>query len=145
MPFSIRKVRNRNCYSVKNTETGRIHSHCATRANAVRQIHLLRGIEHGWKPKSKGRGMPKLDERDAFNAYLHQYAAKNQLASEEAAFMRERERTARFRRTLATPTQARVIANFRAKAKRQSRRAHYYCFACEHGGSGHSSKCVYNR
>lgn len=56
MPFSIRKVPNKNCYRIRNTETGRVHSKCSTLENAKAQLRLLRGIEYGnFKPKGKPR------------------------------------------------------------------------------------------
>ena len=50
MPYAIRKVRNKNCYSVKNSETGKLKSSCASLKNAKSQVRLLNAIEHGWKP-----------------------------------------------------------------------------------------------
>ena len=47
MPYTIRKVRNQECYCVKNTETGRIHAKCTTRQKAERQVRLLESIESG--------------------------------------------------------------------------------------------------
>jgi len=49
MPYSIRKIRNQNAYTVKNTETGQVHSHHTSRKNALAQVRLLRGIDHGMK------------------------------------------------------------------------------------------------
>ena len=56
MPFAIRKVPNKNCYRIRNTDTGRIHSKCSTLENAKAQLRLLRGIEYGnFKPTGKRR------------------------------------------------------------------------------------------
>jgi hypothetical protein len=51
MPYSIRKVRNKQCYRVKNTETGKVHAKCSTKLNAERQLRLLNAVEHN--PKFK--------------------------------------------------------------------------------------------
>lgn len=60
MPFAIRKVPNKNCYRIRNTETGRIHSKCSTLENAKAQLRLLRGIEYGnFKPTGKRRSSKK--------------------------------------------------------------------------------------
>uniref|UniRef100_A0A6C0KMA6 Uncharacterized protein n=1 Tax=viral metagenome TaxID=1070528 RepID=A0A6C0KMA6_9ZZZZ len=55
MPYTMRKVRNKNCYRVSkkvrvNKKTGktakrRVFSKCATRENAVKQMKLLRALE----------------------------------------------------------------------------------------------------
>jgi hypothetical protein len=46
MPYSIRKVPKKNCYSVKNKYTKRVYSKCATKENAQKQLRLLRAIEY---------------------------------------------------------------------------------------------------
>ena len=46
MPYSIRKVRNKNCYKVKNKKTGKVHAKCSTKQNAERQVRLLYAIDH---------------------------------------------------------------------------------------------------
>ena len=43
MPYSIRKIRNEDAYSVKNTETGKVHSKHTTKKNALAQVRLLGG------------------------------------------------------------------------------------------------------
>ncbi len=53
MPYVIRKVRNKNCYSVKNIITGKVHAKCATKEKAKKQLRLLNAVEHGWKPSSR--------------------------------------------------------------------------------------------
>lgn len=53
MPYQIRKVRNKDCYTVKNTLTGKVHSKCTTRKNAEKQEKLLRAIDHGFKPTGR--------------------------------------------------------------------------------------------
>ncbi len=51
MPYIIRKVRNMECYAVKNIENGKIHSKCTTLEKAKKQLRLLNAIHTGWKPK----------------------------------------------------------------------------------------------
>lgn len=41
MPYKIRKVRNENCYMVKNSITGKVHAKCSTKENAEKQLRLL--------------------------------------------------------------------------------------------------------
>ena len=53
MPYTIRKLRNSSCYSVKNSDTGRYHSKCTTLKKAKSQVRLLYGIDNGWKPTFK--------------------------------------------------------------------------------------------
>lgn len=50
MPYKIRKLRNQDLYSVKNVETGKIHAHATTKANAKKQVKLLQAIDHGFVP-----------------------------------------------------------------------------------------------
>ena len=40
MPYIIKKVNN-NCYAVINVLTGKIHSKCSSKKNAIAQIRLL--------------------------------------------------------------------------------------------------------
>ena len=49
MPYESRKVSPR-CWEVINTETGRVHSKCTSKAKAESQLRLLRGVKSGWKP-----------------------------------------------------------------------------------------------
>jgi hypothetical protein len=44
MPYSIRKVSKKGCYSVKNKYTKRVFAKCATKENAKKQLRLLRAI-----------------------------------------------------------------------------------------------------
>lgn len=48
MPYEIRKVK--GGYKVINLATGKVEAKHTTHAKAERQVHLLRGVEHGWKP-----------------------------------------------------------------------------------------------
>ena len=54
MPYSLRKLPNKNCYRVFNSKTKRVHSKCTSLAKAKRQIRLLQAIDHGFK-KKKGK------------------------------------------------------------------------------------------
>jgi len=46
MPYIIRKVRNKNCYEVKNKETGKINAKCTTKNKAEKQVRLLNMIDN---------------------------------------------------------------------------------------------------
>jgi hypothetical protein len=39
--FVMRKIRNRNLYSVKSLRTGRVYSYGTTKAKAIRQMRML--------------------------------------------------------------------------------------------------------
>ncbi len=49
MPYGIRKVRNKNCYSIFNKKTKRKFSKCSTLENAKKQLRLLRAIQYNKK------------------------------------------------------------------------------------------------
>lgn len=46
MPYRIRKVRNKDCYSVKNLKTNKLSSKCTTRKKANKQIRLLYSLDY---------------------------------------------------------------------------------------------------
>jgi hypothetical protein len=46
MPFIIRKVRNKDCWQVKNKDTGKIHAKCTTKKKAEAQLRLLNSWLH---------------------------------------------------------------------------------------------------
>jgi hypothetical protein len=57
MPYVIRKVRGKSCYSVrKRDKTGRYLSKCTTLKKAKRQVRLLNAIEHNasFVPRNRG-------------------------------------------------------------------------------------------
>jgi hypothetical protein len=47
MPYRIRKIRNQDAYSVKNAETGKVHSYHTTKKNAKAQLRLLESVGSG--------------------------------------------------------------------------------------------------
>jgi hypothetical protein len=49
MPYTIRKVRRRRCYSLKNKKTKKAYSKCTLRKKAKAQMRLLNAIEHNPK------------------------------------------------------------------------------------------------
>jgi len=46
MPYKTRKVRNKECYRVYNSDTKKTFARCATRENALAQLKLLRGLQY---------------------------------------------------------------------------------------------------
>lgn len=44
MPYLVTKLKNSNCYQVKNKSNGRVLAKCSSLANATKQIKLLRMI-----------------------------------------------------------------------------------------------------
>ena len=46
MPYNTRKVRNKPCYRVYNTDTKKTFAYCATKEHAVAQLKLLRGLQY---------------------------------------------------------------------------------------------------
>jgi hypothetical protein len=53
MPIKVRKVRGKECYQVKNVETGKVHAKCSTKEKALAQKRLLDGLDHGMILKKK--------------------------------------------------------------------------------------------
>lgn len=55
MPYTIRKVKSKNCYSVKKRK-GRYFSKCTTLSKAKKQVRLLNAIEHNksFVPRNRG-------------------------------------------------------------------------------------------
>jgi len=51
MPYAIQKRGKR--WAVVNTATGKVKGRHDSKAKAQRQMNLLRGVEHGWKPTGK--------------------------------------------------------------------------------------------
>lgn len=46
MPYAIRKVRNRSCFTVYNKNSKRVFAKCTTKKRAEKQIRLLHAIEN---------------------------------------------------------------------------------------------------
>jgi hypothetical protein len=46
MPYQIRRVRNKNCYSVYNIKTKKKFSKCTSLKNAKKQYNLLRALQY---------------------------------------------------------------------------------------------------
>ena len=55
MPYSVRKVPNKNCYRVSNKKTKKVFAKCTSKKNATRQMRLLRAIENNKNFKPNGR------------------------------------------------------------------------------------------
>ena len=55
MPYTIRKVRNRNCYRVTKKTNSKVLSKCTSKKKAKKQIALLNAIEHnpGFVPRNR--------------------------------------------------------------------------------------------
>lgn len=51
MPYAIKKRDEK--FVVVNTDTGKAKGTHASRSGAQKQVNLLRGVEHGWKPTGK--------------------------------------------------------------------------------------------
>jgi hypothetical protein len=49
MPYTIRKVRGKRCYSLKNKKTKKAYSKCTSRKKVKAQLRLLNAIEHNPK------------------------------------------------------------------------------------------------
>jgi len=59
-PYILRKIRNQQLFSVKNAQTGQVHSQHSTKTNALNQIKLLNAIDHGLIPSQRGGSRPQL-------------------------------------------------------------------------------------
>ena len=46
MPYKTRKVRNKDCYRVYNSDTKKTFAKCTTKENALAQMRLLRGLQN---------------------------------------------------------------------------------------------------
>lgn len=46
MPYRIRKVRNKNCYSVRNLKNRKLVSKCTSRNKAKSQLRLLYALDY---------------------------------------------------------------------------------------------------
>lgn len=51
MPYNVQKRGEK--WAVVNTETGDVKGTHTSRQKAIRQMNLLRGVEHGWEPTGK--------------------------------------------------------------------------------------------
>lgn len=49
MPYAMRKVRGKSCYTVYNKQNKRVFSKCSTKKNAESQIRLLNAIQYNNK------------------------------------------------------------------------------------------------
>jgi hypothetical protein len=54
MPYTLRKLPNKNKWKVVNKKTKQVYARSTTRTKALRQIKLLNAIDHGFKPKKMG-------------------------------------------------------------------------------------------
>lgn len=63
MPYNIRKVSRKGCYSVKNKYTKRVFAKCATKENAQKQMRLLRAIEFNKSFKILPKGQRPSDKQ----------------------------------------------------------------------------------
>jgi hypothetical protein len=55
MPYSVRKVPNKNYYRVSNKKRKKVFAKCTSKKNATRQMRLLRAIENNKNFKPNGR------------------------------------------------------------------------------------------
>ena len=46
MPYSVRKIPNKNCYKVYNQKTKKVFSKCSSKKNATKQMRLLRALQY---------------------------------------------------------------------------------------------------
>jgi hypothetical protein len=114
MPYVIRKIRNQPYYSVKNAQTGVIHSSHTTKANALKQVKLLMAIDHGFKGGAKangrirvGMGLTKKETQDFITA---SYARKKN-ANEVNGYKLDRQLSSKQNKVYVNPEGKVVIAN----------------------------------
>jgi len=53
MPYKIRKVKNKRCYSVKSPK--RVHAKCTSKKKAEAQVRLLGSVESKKRKKKNGK------------------------------------------------------------------------------------------
>lgn len=46
MPYTLRKLKNKNCYKVYNRNSRKLFSNCTTKEKAMSQIRLLKAIQY---------------------------------------------------------------------------------------------------
>ena len=73
MPYTIRKVRNKDCYKVVNKINDRIYAKCSTLENAKKQKRLLDAIDHSFKPK---RSVKKRSKKRSVKKYSKKRSVK---------------------------------------------------------------------
>jgi len=49
MPYSLRKLKGKSCYSVKNRKSKKVFSKCTSKKNALKQLKLLRALQYNKK------------------------------------------------------------------------------------------------
>ena len=55
MPYLLRKVRGKDCWTVRNKFTKKVFAKCSTQENAKKQLRLLRAIEYNKSFKLRPR------------------------------------------------------------------------------------------
>ena len=57
MPYQIRKVTNRRCYKLYNSNTKKVFSKCGSKPNVQKQLRLLRALQYNkaFKPNSQNK------------------------------------------------------------------------------------------
>ena len=68
MPYTIRKVRNKNCYRVRTTKSKRVLAKCTTKEKAKKQIRLLRAMEVNKDFARKVRATRKRNRKTSFKS-----------------------------------------------------------------------------
>lgn len=63
MPYSLRKVRNKNCYRISNRNTKRVFAKCTSLTKANKQLRLLRAIEFNKSFKLLPKGQRPSDRK----------------------------------------------------------------------------------
>ena len=61
MPYTLRKLKNKNCYKVYNRNSRKLFSNCTTKEKAMSQIRLLQAIQYNkdFVPNSSRRKTQK--------------------------------------------------------------------------------------
>ena len=60
MPYTIKHLRKKKCYSVINRKTKKVFSKCTSKINAVKQERLLRALKYNPGFKIKLRNTRKI-------------------------------------------------------------------------------------
>lgn len=50
MPYEVRKVEGEDKWEVVNKDSGDVKAKHSTHEDAEKQVRLLEGLEHGWRP-----------------------------------------------------------------------------------------------
>jgi hypothetical protein len=110
MPYVVRKIRNEPFFSVKNAETGKVHSAHATKANAMKQVKLLMSLSGGAKANGRIRVGMGLSKKDIASFITASYA-KPENAQQVNDYVLDNQLSTKKNKVYVNPEKKVIIAN----------------------------------